>query len=282
MPMEQLVSTEWLSGELDAPDLRLIDATAYLPNDPRDPRAEYEEAHIPGAIFLNLAELIDSDNPVPNMLPPAEKFASRMRHLGVGDGSRIVIYDNSNLHSAARAWWMFKIFGANDIAILNGGMAKWRAEGRKLDNGNVRAASRHFTSWENRESVRCKQDILGNLDSGLELLVDARGADRFDGSTPEPRADIMAGHIPGSRNLPYPHLFHADGTWKQDEELRDSFIAADVDLDRPLVMTCGSGVTAAVLLFGAKLLGKQDVALYDGSWSEWGGDPDTPKATGRA
>jgi len=226
MPMEQLVSTEWLSGELNAPDLRLIDATAYLPNDPRDPVAEHQQAHIPGAVFLNLTELVDETDPVPNMLPPAEKFASRMRQLGVGDGSRIVIYDNSNLHSAARAWWMFKIFGASDIAILDGGMAKWQAEGREVESGVTKAKARHFTSWEDKSSLRSKQDILDNLESDAEILVDARAADRFDGSTPEPRADIAAGHIPGSRNLPYSQMFDADGSWKTEAELRASFAAA--------------------------------------------------------
>jgi len=280
--MAQLVTTEWLANETGASDLRIVDATAFMPNDERDPAEEFASAHIPGAVFLNLPRLADTDNPVPNMLPSAEKFASRMRELGIGDGSRIVIYDNSGFATAARAWWMFKLYGVNDVALLDGNMAKWQAEGRDIASGDAEIRSRHFTAWKDAAQVRSKQDMRANVDSGAEQVIDARPANRFDGSTPEPREGMAAGHIPGSRNVPLSNLFRADGTWKQPEDLRAVFAEAGVTMDAPVVTSCGSGMTAAALLFALKLIGKDDVALYDGSWSEWGMDPDTPKAQGPA
>lgn len=282
MPIAQLVTTDWLSQEMGASDLRIIDATAFMPSDERDPAAEFAKAHIPGAIFMDLPNLVDSDNPLPNMLPSAEKFASRMRALGIGDGSRVVLYDNSGFATAARAWWMLKMYGANDVALLDGGMAKWLAEGREVSADEPETRQRHFTAWKDDSAVRDKQDILKIIADGNEQLIDARDAARFSGSTPEPREDMAAGHIPGSVNVPFKLLFQDDRTWKSVEELRAVFSNAGVALDRPLVTTCGSGITAAALLFALKLIGKDDLALYDGSWSEWGMDPDTPKATGAA
>jgi thiosulfate/3-mercaptopyruvate sulfurtransferase len=279
--MELLVTTDWLAKEMGASDLRIIDATWLLPGGDRNAAQEYEAGHIPGALFLDLDEIADKNSPIPNMLPPAEKFSSRMQSLGIGDGSRIVIYDSSPLASAARAWWMFNIFGAHGIALLDGGIAKWKAEGRELESGKPILRHRHFTSWMDDAGIRSKADILANLDSGAEQLLDARGAERFEGATPEPRADVEAGHIPRSLNLPHSAMFNQDGTWKQGDALRAAFVDAGVDLNRPLVTSCGSGMTAAVLLFGLKLLGKDDVALYDGSWTEWGSDPATPKETGK-
>jgi thiosulfate/3-mercaptopyruvate sulfurtransferase len=280
--MELLVSTEWLAKELGASDLRVVDATCFQFEPDRNAAAEYESGHIPSAIFMDMAELVDSNSSVPNMLPPPEKFASRMQSLGLGDGSRIVVYDDSALKYAARAWWMLTLFGAHDVAILDGGIAKWKAEGRALESGKPNLRHRHFTVWKDEKGVRSKADMLGNLQSKDAVVVDARGAGRFTGEEPEPRADMASGHIPGSRNLPYTNLFNADGTWKQGDELAAAFKEAGVDLDKPMITTCGSGVTAAVVLFGARLLGKKDVALYDGSWSEWAIDPDTPKAQGAA
>ena len=279
--MESLVSTEWLEGELGAGDLRIIDATHFLPTDDRDARAEFEEEHIPGAVFLDLDTLADSDNPVPGMLPPEHKFASRMQSLGLGDGNRFVVYDNSPLHSAARAWWMLKIYGAHYVAILDGGLQKWAAEGRPVERSKPQVRHAHFTAWLDRDSVVDKDHVLSILGAGEHELVDARGAVRFEGDQ-EPRPGISPGHIPGSKNLPQSKLFRADNSWKRGDELRAAFAEAGVDLDKPMVTTCGSGVTAAAVLFGAQLLGKQDVKLYDGSWAEWGADPDTPKATGPA
>lgn len=277
--MDILVSTDWLAGELGATDLRIVDASYFALDPNRDPQADYDAGHIPGAIFLNLADLKDSNNPVPFMLPPAEKFASRMQALGIGDGNRIVLYDDTPHVTSARAWWMFKTFGSHDVAILDGGLAKWKAEGRALETGKPTLRHRHFTAWADKASVRTLDQMKANVDSGAEQVLDARGAARFKGEESDPRG-LADGHIPGSKNLPYDRLFNADGTWKRGEALKAVFDEAGIDLSRPLVTTCGSGVTAAVLLFGAALLGKTDTALYDGSWSEWGADPSTPKSLG--
>jgi len=279
--MDALVSTEWLEKELGARDLRIVDATHFLPTDDRDARAEYGEEHIPGAVFLDIDSLADSDHPVPGMLPPEHKFAGRMQSLGLGDGSRFVVYDNSPLHSSARAWWMLKIYGARHVAILDGGLQKWAAEGRPVERGRPQVRNAEFAPRLDRSSVVDKDYVRSIVGSGKVELVDARGAMRFEGDQ-EPRPGVSPGHIPGSKNLPQSKLFRADNSWKRGEELRAAFAEAGVDLDKPMVTTCGSGVTAAAILFGARLLGKEDVKLYDGSWAEWGSDPSTPKATGPA
>ena len=280
--IESLVSTEWLAGELGAPDLRVIDATIFLPGAGRNAREEYEAEHIPGAVFLDLDEVVDSANPAPHMLPPEHKFASRMQTLGLGDGNRFVIYDNTPLHSAARAWWMLRVFGAHYVAILDGGLAKWKAEGRPTESGVHHGRHAHFTAYLDTGQVATKEELMELVGSDRQSIVDARGAGRFAGEEEEPRPGVVPGHIPGSRNLPQSDLFNADNTWKRGADLGAAFDAAGVDLAKPMITTCGSGVTAAVLLFGAHLLGKDDVRLYDGSWSEWGADPATPKAVGRA
>ncbi len=280
--MEALVSTEWLAAELGAPDLRIIDATIFMPGSGRDGRAEYEAEHIPGAVFLDLEEVVDSSNPAPHMLPPEHKFASRMQTLGLRDGSRFVVYDNSPVRSAARAWWMLKTFGAHYVAILDGGLQKWKAEGRPVESGKVHVRHGHFTPLFEADAVADKNYVGSILGSGDHEIVDARGPARFAGEEPEPRPGLASGHIPGSRNLHYSLLYNEDGTMKRGEALRSAFEQAGVDLARPMVTTCGSGVTAAILALAAHLLGKSDVKLYDGSWSEWGADPATPKATGRA
>ncbi|MFM9853710.1 MAG: 3-mercaptopyruvate sulfurtransferase [Sphingomonadaceae bacterium] len=279
--MDALVTTEWLAGEMGASDLRIVDATLLL--DERDAAAEYEAEHIPGAVFMDLAGLADATNPLPLMLPKAEKFASRMQSLGLGDGSRIVLYDNSPFKSSARAWWMLTmVFGAHGVAILDGGLAKWKAEGRDLAQGKEKLRHRHFTVWRDDKNVRTLDQMMANIESGAEQVVDARGAARFSGQEADPRPEVAAGHIPNSMNLPYGQMFNADGTWKQGDDLRAAFTGAGLDLDKPFTATCGSGLTAATLVFGAHLLGKHDVSLYDGSWSEWGASPDTPKALGTA
>ena len=275
--MESLVTTEWLAGELGANDLRVVDASYFMP--PRDAAAEYEAAHIPGAVFMDLAELRDTGNDLPMMLPSAEKFASRMQSLGLGDGSRVVLYDNSPLHTAARAWWMLRTFGAHDVAILDGGLAKWQAEGRETASGKESLRHRHFTVWADDTGVRTLDQMKANIASGAEQVVDARSAARFSGAEPDPRPATHAGHIPGSKNLPYGELLNADGTWKQGDALKAAFTGAGIDVSKPVATTCGSGITAAVLAFGLHMLGN-NAALYDGSWSEWGADLTTPKATG--
>jgi len=280
--METLVSTSWLAAELGAPDLRLLDATFVLPGSGRDARAEYEAGHIPGAMFFDIDEIADGDSPFPHMLPSEAKFASRMRALGLGDHGRIVVYDNSPLHSAARAWWMLRIFGARHVAILDGGFPKWTAEGRPVEAGTPAPRPGHFTPHFDAGAVAGKADMLALIGDDGQQIVDARGAARFSGEAAEPRPGLASGHMPGARNLPQGELFNPDNSMKQGDALRAAFDAAGVDLSKPMVTTCGSGVTAAVLLFGAHLLGKQDVRLYDGSWSEWGADPETPKAKGAA
>jgi len=278
--MDVLVSTEWLAGELGASDLRLLDATIFLPASGRDARAEYEAEHIPGAAFMDLDSIADPSNPLPHSFPTPALFASRIRSLGVGDADRVVVYDNSPLHSAARGWWMLRSFGAKRVALLDGGLAKWKAEGRPIARGVAGVRAGHFTPAEVEAAVADKAFVASLVGSSEVQIVDARPGPRFRGEEAEPRPGVAPGHIPGSKSLPQSELFEADGTWKRGEALGAAFEAAGVDLSKPMVTTCGSGVTAAVLLLGAHLLGKEDVRLYDGSWSEWGADPATPKATG--
>jgi thiosulfate/3-mercaptopyruvate sulfurtransferase len=276
--MDSLVTTDWLADELGTRDLRIADATLLDPALGRDAAAEFAAGHLPGAVFLDLANLRDTASPLPNTLPSPEKMASRLGRLGLGDGTRIVLYDASPWHSAARAWWLIRSHGIGEVAILDGGIAKWRDEGRPLDTAAPTLRPRHATPDFTTTHLRTRDRMRVNLDTGAEQVIDARSAARFAGTEPDSHG-AAPGHIPGSRNLPYTRLFHADGTWKRGSELEAAFTGIGVDLDAPMVATCGSGVTAAVLAFGAHLLGRA-MAIYDGSWSEWGTDPTLPKELG--
>jgi thiosulfate/3-mercaptopyruvate sulfurtransferase len=278
--MDSLVSTDWLADRLGEPGLVVLDASSHLPDARRDARAEFVAAHIPGARFLDLSSLTDPDSPVPAAVPTGAQFAGRMALLGVNAGDRLVIYDDSAVKTSARAWFIARMHGVAEVAILDGGLGKWRAEDRPLEAGDSTPCVGNFAALPGAGTVRFKSDMLANLGARREQVVDARGRARFSGEEADFRPNIASGHIPGSCNLPFNLLFAHDGTFLRPGNLRQAFEQAGIDLHKPVVTTCGGGVTAAVLLFALHLLGKDDVALYDGSWSEWGADPATPKATG--
>jgi len=276
-----LTEIDWLASELDAPDTVIIDGSWHMPGEGRDARAEYLEEHIPGAIFFDIDEIADTKSPLPHMLPPPEKFSSRMRSMGIGDGSRIVVYDSSGMFSAARVWWTFRVMGFDDVTVLNGGLPKWKREGLPLETGEPALRStRHFTSRRNADLVRDIYDMKSIIKDHSAEIVDARSADRFAGKVAEPRPGVRSGHIPGSINVPYGKLVNADGTLKSKAELERVFARAGVELGKPVVASCGSGITASLLALALAEIGHRRTAVYDGSWSEWGADQSLPVETG--
>jgi thiosulfate/3-mercaptopyruvate sulfurtransferase len=276
--MDDLVSTQWLAEHLGDADVVPVDCSFFMPGG-RDARAEFLDAHIPGARFLDIDAVCDTSNPAPHMLPHRDQFGAAMTQLGIGRDDRIIAYDNSPLRTAARGWFMFRHFGATRVAILNGGMQKWVAEGRPTESGDAQPRQARFDAVERGGEVVSKQQLAQGVDAPV---LDARSRGRFEGSEADPRPGVAAGHVPGARNLPFAALYHDDGSFRSPEEMRQLFEDARIDPERPFVASCGSGVTANSLIFAARLLGNRDVRLYDGSWSEWGADPSTPKACGPA
>ena len=265
-----LVSTGWLATHLGDPDLRVLDASWYLPDMGRDAKAEYQAGHIPGARFFDIDEIADLGSDLPHTVPPAEKFSSRMRAMGVGDGHQVVVYDGDGLFSAARVWWLFRLMGKADVAVLDGGLPKWRAEGRALEDRAPLITDRHMTVQRQAPLIKDVTEVAAAAALGDHEILDARGAGRFNGTEPEPRPGLRSGHIPGSKNLPFRSLLAEDGTLRSEAGLMAAFAMAGVDLAKPVITTCGSGVTAAIINLALEQIGHRRHGLYDGSWAEWG------------
>ena len=275
-----LVSTDWLADHLSDPDLRIFDASWHMPDTGRDGRAEYEAAHIPGARFFDIDEISDQRSDLPHTVPPVEKFISRMRAMGVGDGHQVVVYDGAGLFSAARVWWLLRLMGKTDVAVLDGGFPKWHAEGRPVEDMPPVMRDRHITVTRQNQLIKDVTQVAQASKLGDHEIIDARSPGRFTGAEAEPREGLRSGHIPGSKNVHYRTLLNDDGTMKSPDETRAIFEAAGVDLSKPAINSCGSGVTAAILSLALERLGHRSHAVYDGSWSEWGMYDDLKVETG--
>jgi thiosulfate/3-mercaptopyruvate sulfurtransferase len=277
-----LVSTAWLEAHLKDPDLRVLDASWYLPDSGSDAKAEFAVQHIPGARFFDIDEISDARSALPHMAPVSEKFMTRMREMGVGDGHQVVVYDGAGILSAPRVWWTFRLMGKRDIAVLDGGLPKWLAEGRPVTDAAPQIRDRHMTTSRQNQMLRDVTEVARASKLGDHCIIDARSGDRFRGDAPEPRPGLRTGHIPGSRSLFYKDLLNADGTMKPLQGLRMAIDEAGVDLTKPAITTCGSGITAAIISLALERIGKTDHSLYDGSWAEWGMYDDLPIAKGQA
>ena len=273
-----LITTDELASRLGDPRIRILDSSFHLPGSGRDPRTEFAEGHIPGAVFFDIDAICDPETDLPHMVPPAEIFAETVSELGIGNNDRLVVYDAPGSMAAARGWWTFRIFGHLDVAILDGGLEKWAAEGRSVEKGPATPDRSRFAARFDGSRVRSLEDMLENLASHREQVVDNRGAGRFHGREPEPRPAKKLGHIPNSINIPFADFIDPQnfGTWKSVDEIARVFEQAGIDLSRPITASCGSGVTACATAFAAGLLGHDHVAVYDGSWAEWGNRDDTP------
>lgn len=271
---DPLVSVDWLVSHLDTPDIRVIDATSFMPNDPRNAKDAYNQAHIPGAVFFDLEDISDTDSPYPHMMPSAEKFTSRVQRLGLGDGLRLVIYDSLGLFSAPRVWWMFRHMGHEDVFVLDGGLPAWLAAGHPVEDMPPLLRPRHFTVRRRADLIRDMAQIAGKITNQSAQILDARAQGRFLGTAPEPRPGLPSGHMRGAINVPYSTLLTPEGTLKDAHALAALFEEAGVDIHKRIVTTCGSGVTACVLALALARLGRTDVPVYDGSWAEWASVPD--------
>ena len=280
---DAIVSTQWLAARLGDPNLRIVDSSWYLPAQKKNPKWEFERARIPGARFFNIDQIANTESGLPHTLPSPQLFSECVTELGIGNEHQVVAYDGLGIFSAARAWWMFRVFGHNQVAVLDGGIAKWRAESRPTEEGKPstpKPADPPFTATYTAALYRSLEDMRANVVNGGEQVADARSAGRFDGTEPEPREGMRSGHIPGARNLPYGELVDAEtGTLLDPPQLQQAFDQAGLKLEQPIVTSCGSGVTAAIISLGLHLVGHNAHALYDGSWSEWGGRDDTPIET---
>jgi thiosulfate/3-mercaptopyruvate sulfurtransferase len=275
---DPIVSPGWLAEHINAPDLRIVDASWFLPGDQRDAKGLYETRRIPGAIFFDIDEISDTESSLPHMLPSPEKFASRMKRLGIGDGCRIVVYDSQGLFSAARVWWTFRVMGHEDVTVLDGGFPAWERGGYEIETGPPQhRMERHFTARMRSDLVRDLADMRRAVEGGASIL-DARPAPRFRGEAPEPRAGLKSGHMPGAKSVPSGSLVNENGQLRSADELRAIFSSAGADPAKPALCTCGSGITAAMIALALARLGRWDAAVYDGSWAEWGSRDDTPIA----